>query len=503
MISYESSLTGDKMLIRNSLNQLITHDELPYLLEFLLESQGTHFRIVWDIDQFSAPIFSLMTHEQKTTLWNENKVRIEPYEIIYNPRKSLTIRKYRFTATYYHISQYWPDEGHQDLLQCVTKGTELLEALKLVNIEPKRLSSPIALIDEIFERFPLPTWQSLPDEVGQLSWEHSGLRWTEAHQLGHFEETWDYDLNSSFPFMATQLLNPTYGTWKQATSIPEDAIYGWAYCTITINSSISPIMHKDSKGELYNPRGTWQGILTIQEMRFIEEFGIGSYTIKEGWFWTPKSLVRPLYYVVHGLYKQRSASPLLKRILKGAMVGIYGRFLQQYSDGSFAPSFFPVWGSMIEVGIRLKVAKLILENRIEHHVLHVSTDGVLTNIKLPIGSSSTHMGDWRLDYEGPALIVSSGLLWYGTKTPCQLTYSEAISLVKECPKRREWSLNGSRIMTLGDNVLGTSDMGKESEIIKGFAIPTEWDRKFNPYPVYGHHLLHEHYKSQPLAVDKC
>ena len=499
MISYESSLTGEMVTIQNSLHHLISHYELPYLLEFLLESQDTHFRIVWDIDQFSAPILSLMTHEQKSTLWNENKVRIEPYEIIYNPRKSLTIRKYRFTATYYHISQYWPDEGPQDLLQCVRKGIELLEALKSINVEPKRLSSPIALIDEVFERFPLPTWQSLPDEVGQLSWEHSGLRWTEAHQLGHFEETWDYDLNSSFPWAATQLLNTDYGIWKESTSIPEDAIYGWAYCTITINSSISPIMYKDSKGELYNPRGTWPGILTLHEMRMIDQRETDSYKIKSGWFWIPRQLVRPLYYVIHGLYKQRSASPLLKRILKGAMVGIYGKFLQQYSDGSFAPSFFPPWGSMIEVMIRLKDAELIYSNRIEDHVLHVSTDGVLTNVCLPINDAYGKMGDWRLDYEGPALIVSSGAIWYGNKRPNSLSYDEAIAMIREHPKRREWSKDNTRIWTLGDIVTGNSDnMGTPGQVVSGFAIALEHDREFTPHPIYGHNLLHDKYKSQPL-----
>ena len=95
MISYESSVTGDKVLVQNSLNQLISHDELPYLLEFLLEPHSNHFRVTWDIDQFSAPILNLLTPEQKSELWNTRKLTDGPYEIIYNPKKSLSIKKYR------------------------------------------------------------------------------------------------------------------------------------------------------------------------------------------------------------------------------------------------------------------------------------------------------------------------------------------------------------------------------------------------------------------------
>lgn len=505
MIAYRSEIEGSKVTIHDSTGGSITSNNIEDLLSFLLIPHEGHFRVVWGIDSFVAPILSLLDKHRLQVLFQTGRTWLHPYSITYNQGKSLRVVEGRWRQSYYYLSQYFPDEPEPDALEeIVRKGGQILDELDSIKVEPKRLTSPVALFDYLFDNLPLPNYNNLPDSVGQLSWDCSGKHWVEAHKLGWFEKAYDYDIIASFPSVTANLLDTRYGKWINKIEQPKGAVYGFAEGRVGINSNVSPIIYIDGAGHLYSSNGNWPTILAKQEIDFIEEFNLGRFTIRDAWWWVPEKTVLPLQWSIAELFASKNKSDLLGRILKRAMVGIYGRFLQTYSDGTFAPSFNPVWGSIIESEVRLKVARFILENKLEDNLLHVSTDGVLLNKKIPVENRG-QMGNWRLDSEGEALVVSSGCLFYGDKRPAQITYPEAMALIKANPKAISWEKKIRRRMVLGDIMSGScSRMGEIKEIDTEFKLLPRYDRDrdFGELPRDGEALLNNHYSSKPLKVSQ-
>lgn len=504
-------IDDDTVQIIDSNDKRVTSNNLDDILDFLLDPEPTRngsFRVTWDLDQFVAPILHIMPKGILETLWTKGRCYVFPYSIAYNPAKSFVVKKGRWRAAYYHLAQFFADNDKpQSLAQTVSLGEKLISELLNIGIRPHRLTSSVALLDDLWDRYDLPNYMDLPDDVGQMAWDCSGKLWIEAHQLGHFDKAWDYDLNSSFPWAASLLYDLRYGEWIDAMYPPQNSAYGFVEGMVTINHDISPIAERDASGHYCHPKGTWKTTLSLQEMAFLRDFPqIGSFKPSSGWYWVcdPKLRTRTLAQLINSLFQIRKRTVVLDKILKRAAVGLYGKFLQTYDDGTFAPNFNPVYGSVIENLVKLRLAREIHHpgSKIPSDLLHIATDGILTSAPHPeILSNSMALGSWRLDSTGPALVISSGCLYYGDKRPNQITYSEAMEMIRCNPDEFEWSTGTTRTMTLGDHVQGvTSKIGQEVHVTTGFSIPLEHDRNFSKMPRTGYELLTKNYPSTALKI---
>lgn len=503
MIAYKIDTEQSQIVIRNSLGGEVKSDNIDYLLDFLLEPQPNQFRVFWDMDTEISPILAILDQNRLECLFQTTRTWLAPYSITYHPERSLIITKgvgKSLRVAYYNLSQFYPDIETASTEEAVKKGEELLAELASIGVEPRRLSSSIAIFDYIYDTIPLPNYRDMPHEVGELARESVNGGWMEAYQLGHWEQAWDYDIVSAYPSIAAKLLDHRYGTWAQDKECPSGAVYGFAYGEVKVATDISPIIFKDYYGHSYTPRGRWYDYLTKQEIDFLQEFDLGSFKISDAWWWIPKSKVYPLQLIMHKLFNQRMKSELLNRVVKGAMVGIYGRTLQEYPE-RFAPSYDPVWGSIIEAETRLKVARFIYENNVQTNLLHVSTDGVLLDKEVPLVSDNK-FGSWKLDSTGAALVVSSGTLFYGKRRPHQLNYEKAIELVRAKPKANSWELPIKRRMKLGDTALYNAKLGKVKTIDTGFGLIFDHSRDFPKMPLTGKELLTEHFYSRPYRAGK-
>lgn len=503
MIGYRISTSNGKVSITNSLGGSIVSENLDYLLDFLLEPHPEDFRVFWDIDEEVSHLLRLLDKGRLEILFRQCRTWLSPYGITYHPGKSLKINKGSYRAYYYNLSQYFPeDKNPENPAKAKQYGEKLLSVLEAIKISPSRLSSPVALFDEIWKNIPMPNWTSLPDDVGELAYQASGAHWTEAHQLGHFNKVYDYDIRSSYPSAAMNLMDHRYGKWIESKDKINDAVYGFFYAKVNIKAKVSPISYADNSGRLFNPKGSWYAYLTKIELETIEYLDLGRYKIITGWWWVPDKKVFPLEIILKRMFRQRDRGSLMDRILKKAMVGIYGKFLQINSDGTFSFTYNPVWGRTIEAEISCKVARFIYENKLVKELIHVSTDGVL--VKKPVDKSMLgwDIGEWKADSYGPALVVSSGSLFYGKKRPHQLTYDEAVGMVKDKPNASRWEQSIQRRITLGDCLLSDIDLGKMRSVATGFALTHDHDRLYKSFPSNGQELLEGQYMSEPLPASK-
>lgn len=513
MIAYRSSNTKQGVLLENSKGESVVSNDLPTLLNFLLEPYPNEFRVAWELNEFVAPILRLFGVNQLQELYENRRVWLDEtkHSIIYNPRKSFRISRGSYRAKYYHLKQFFPVEEPepQSLSGVAQKGDMLLAELKGIGIEPDRLSSPVAVIDRLRDEIVYPNYEDLPEEVGQMAWDCCEKHWVEAHKLGWFEKAWDYDIVSSFPGACANLLDLRYGNWVEDKVIPAEALHGFARGVVAVDTALSPIVYTNPQGHLYNPRGKWPTPIMLEDIRFIQEFDIGDFKVDKGYWWVPKEIIKgrereyqPFRELIERLFGYRQKSAFLNFVMKKVLVGVYGSTLQTFgSEGTFAEGFNPVYGALIDTTPKLKVARFILENNLAENVIHISTDGVLLDKNAGI-EDSQELGRWRLDSSGSALVVSSGVLFYGDKRPNQLTYPEAMELIKSKPEAMDWTKKKRRMFTMGDALDGgdLGDIGKPMPIVTGFGLKMEHDRDFPELPSSGGELLAGHFDSRPLEV---
>jgi len=110
---------------------------------------------------------------------------------------------------------------------------------------------------------------------------------------------------------------------------------------------------------------------------------------------------------------------------------------------------------------------------------------------------------WRLVYEGSALIISSGLVYTETTKPKGLHLKDVLAMIKDHPRLSYYETKVKRRLTLGDALAQNrmEDLGKEMDFSVSISLLNqEHDRDFPKMPRSGGQLLSKHYQSKPRRV---
>jgi len=110
---------------------------------------------------------------------------------------------------------------------------------------------------------------------------------------------------------------------------------------------------------------------------------------------------------------------------------------------------------------------------------------------------------WKLAYNGEALIVSSGLVYTQQTKPKGLRLPEILAMIKEHPKSSYYERKLRRRLTLGDALAQDrlGDIGKEMDFSVSLnLINPLHDRDFLKLPSTGQQLLSKKYRSKPIKV---
>lgn len=502
MICFDMLTDKNGITITDSEGFKVTDTRLSYLFDFMLEPSD-HFKVAWNLNDFVAPLLALLPADKLDKLFATQRIWISPYGITYFPDKVLILVKGSYRARIYNLKQYFKDETLPATPQEAAKlGEGMLAELETISVYPESLSSPVTMIIPQLKAMNLPYHLDCPDEVNIMAEELRGQTWTEAHQLGHWDKTFDYDQTAAYASPLSELLDLRKGKWIHSIACPAGAVYGFAKANLKITSDISPIIYANANRNYFSPKGSWQDIISKQNIDLIKEYNLGSVDILDGWWWIPQTEEKPLYNLIHQLFDNRSISPLLSRICKRMANSIYGKTLEVFKD-SGKPGYFynPVWGATIEAEVKVKVARFIFDNNLEKNVIHISTDGVLLDKEVAIPEANG-MGSWRLDAVSPALVVGSSTVFFSDKRPHQVAYPDAMAMIQADPDAEDWGMETQRRVTLGDVVLGYEGLGKMLDIHAGFRLPYEHDREFDVVPNSGRDLLSRHFTSKAIARSK-
>lgn len=319
----------------------------------------------------------------------------------------------------------------------------------------------------------------------------------------------DYDISGAFPRIAMELQNFRYCKWVQSKEIKPTAIYGYVSCKIKIYDwvKISPIIRRDEDGNLISPVGAWEDYLTKGELDFINKHGIGEYKILDGWWALPraKNLPCPLAEPMKKVLAYREMTGLQSALAKRISTGVYGKMGEERKD-EFGPYFNPVFFAEISTRVRLQVAEFLYANGIgprgDGRLLHISVDGVLLDSELE--SMRVPSGKWRLASVTPALVLSSGLVFYADKKPKGLGYDDVMAMIKEHPRQGYYEKKLKRRVTLADALSQNKfdDLGREVEMTSSIdLLRIRHDRVFKKTPKTGGALMSNKYKSEPMEVE--
>jgi len=305
ILAYRTSTSEGKVLLEESTGMKAHSNNLDTLFSFLLEQQGNSpwppqydrcIRVCWSLDVTVSLLLRLLGENRCIRLHQTHKCYIAPFNCFYVPGKifSVTHIPTKDRVSLYDLQQYFPELNEpEDLLEVQMLGEKLLYELRKMGLEPDKLTSPVAIYEQcVISNLDLPKVADMPKEAAEAAYQTSGRLWIEAFTLGHFEQVYDYDLISSFPSVARDLIDIRYCDWVKSKSKlnRRKAIYGYAKCIVTIYDwvMVSPILHREEDGNLISFTGTCEEYLIKEELDFIDKWKIGEYKILEGWWAIPR-----------------------------------------------------------------------------------------------------------------------------------------------------------------------------------------------------------------------
>jgi hypothetical protein len=520
-------VSGENVCIRDSAGAEINSNDPAAILDFLLTPYPGTLKAVWDLDVFFAPVLKLLGFEVCRKIDRTHKATCGPegsveYEIYYIPDKMLSITKSpgrnlpKLKATYYGLCGFFDDDTPEpaSALSLKELGDQLLTELEEIGIKPTQLVSPIGAFMTCDKLPRLSTIADTPDEFmgAQLYAEEcTGKEWREALKVGHWGSggCYSYDITCAYGAVAARLLDLANAGYTFSDKMITTADWGFLRGTVTINDDvkISPIMTRIGDGRLINPIGTFDTYLTLDEALFIERWGIGTFTLRDGWFVRFKNRVTPLQGLMEELYSHRRHYPLLNNFLKRVPSGIAGKFHEHYIESGPGELFNPIYHAIITSSVRLQVARLIYESDAQNSVIRINTDGLLCDKPLWIARGAG-IGRWRQVESQDTIVLSPELVFQGAKHPNGMTYPRLCSLI--CRHLKSSLYQDKTIkkrITLfeairDDDLPSLGKMTTRTARVDLTLLGQSQIRNFSRFPRTGEQLIENKYTSTPIRLGK-
>ena len=202
ILAYKTQTVDNKVLLEESTGDRTLANDLRQLFAFLLEPyEEKNLKVCWELDTTVAPILKLLGRARCVKLHEVHKCSLWPEDpttrIFYVPSKVFSVegiinyegKNYKNKSFLYDLAQYFPELDEPENLPMVQSlGEKLLYELKKMGLEPKKLTSPVAIYEECVMRdLDLPVLSDMPKEVAEFAYRCSGRLWIEAHQLGYWK----------------------------------------------------------------------------------------------------------------------------------------------------------------------------------------------------------------------------------------------------------------------------------------------------------------------------
>jgi hypothetical protein len=359
VVSYSVTF-GPVVQVQDSLGNTFVTSDPDELLNFLLSSctarvAASAHRLFWELDREVNAIISVLPETVVETLMSpEHKAFFNSFELFYIPSKIFVISKSGEKASFFNLSQYFPDDPEPSDVEELQKKAELLmEMLSEVGIHsPPKLTSPIAIalaaglfdpsagiIPTIFDA-PFENW-----EAYELALKCTPHEWVCNYQIGHFGSVWSVDIASAYPGSASSLPDLRDCSLFKSEVMDESAYNGIVCGDFTVNPDgqcafCSPFLSDRGDGTLVNFVGTRENFTCLlSEVKALYRYNMGEFHLKYGWFIRPnnsRNTRRPFRKMMLQFYDARSQSATASFFFKRVMNGIIGKLLEtrKNPDGS-------------------------------------------------------------------------------------------------------------------------------------------------------------------------
>ncbi len=513
---YHGEIIGGKPVFTNHA------DKSGSDIDWLLYDYAQAKKVAYDLDYFAAVVFKSLDLSQadarklingKLHLYRDNQA----YNITYYQSKYLGISKGagrgKLYAGFYNAEQYFGSHYNSEPAQKRAQEARdvtvrVSQILFNLGLDPDTLTSPVRSMEKsILRKLDLPTHLDIPSEVNDLALKCCPGSWVEAYQIGYWDKAYDLDITSCYPSVLAELYDTRRGVWKRSSTMPAEACYGFAKGVVSIKT-FSPIAFKVTEELTYTPVGTWKTYLTKEEIDFIYEWNLGGFKIDDAWWYIPEGIQnQPLKGVINHLFNKRGkGDKLQEKILKRCLSGLWGRTLHTHYDRGelvYGDAFNPVFGCLVEVGARLEVARMILENNLyPDHLLHIAVDGVLTDI--PVELTGAGLGKWKLSHTGGTIIINSGVAAVENKIGAEdfsVNYEWLLDKIREKPRAKNYTMSKIAPVTLHKALNeGFDRLGELEETTRSINIGQDSKRLYQDTPKNGGELLKKTFKSEPLDV---
>ncbi len=453
-------------------------------------------RVVWNLSYFYSCVRSLLPDfavkmlddKQRRAEWNDQGMR---YRLFYQTGKFFGIHAggWGQEITVYELDQFFEEHPDVSTIEAVQEAADALVAafaeLGVVNIE--NLNSPVSVLEnagvvaDAYKALPDPG--EIPGEVSEYAVLSNVYgAWHSAYQVGYWPKGASYsaDISSCYPSIAAGLVSLEGAEYKHSKKPIEGALYGFLKGTMFVDPAspfafCSPILAGDGDTAT-NYVGKLRGVFTLGQVSFIERHRMGTFTLKDGYYITPRpGLPRPLAAPMQKLYAMRSRGGLVSFLAKRAMNGILGR-LDEYRENNTVPTenTNAVYHSIIVNYAGCKVADYLIQNEFtQDELIHVATDGFHSTRMLPLPPRSA-MGQWRTEGSDDLIVLSPNTILRGEQ--CR----ELVKTIRSNKKTTRY--------VIGDTVYDLTSLAADQ------------DRYFDKYPATGGDLLRRSYSSQPLQI---
>jgi hypothetical protein len=478
-------LVNDKVNSIKVIEAKVTGDADADLNALTIQSDR-EFAALWNLRDVENIIKELPKYAQET-LKSKGQVDWRDWDIFYIPNKILCIayqhgKNYKF----YDLAQYFPDYEYQGVEFAEKCATELEHALHLMGIWPRKLTSPAAIFeDTIGKHLDLPTFRHFEDYMGLMEYaaECAGNEWNELFTIGHWANAYSYDLKSAYANQMAQLLDnrPRCMSILESDQYQPAAAYGYCKVDLDIKPSVKihPILKVGANGELSSPVGSWRGYYTKAQLDFITYWKIGDFDILNGWWLTPKTIVKPLEHVIPRVlaFKEHD-NPKVRDLAKWMVNGFGGKFNEEYKD-RVGDLYNPMWHAEMVTRCAMQVCgaiykEIIRKNITPDNIIQVKVDEFKTDVKLPT------IPDGFKESSGECLAVSTENVFFGKQHPDGLDIKGAMELLTAHPNTGYYEKNGVVLDLFRYDVT----------------------RDFEDLPRSGKELLERVYRSKPKYIEE-
>lgn len=337
-------------------------------------------------------------------------------------RSKIDIETKSFSPEY--VTVHWEEIAKyclQDAILVKDLAKALIAKFEEFGVFPQKLFSTAYVSLQYFRsKVKMPTvkrfWDNQPRLLEFAMQSYNGGKF-EVIEKG-FDDYWEYDINSAYPYEIANLLNTDFCTVIESDKYQHAAEYGFLDCSFFVpGDKYIPCAVKHHNLCLY-PQGDIRKVITKQEFDYLESIGIKP-TIHEGfWLRFPirdypyrKEILR-LYQLKADLKK--SGDKISYHLVKIFLNSLYGKFCQLIQIGDkfrAGAAWHPIYASIITANTRIRVTRMQNEYP---SVVAVFTDSVISTKPLDL-ELSTELGEWAFSCSGSGVLVGSGVYQIGDK----------------------------------------------------------------------------------------